>query len=194
MVAARQPGFLYMSLEDFEEYLADKPADERWELIGGRVVKMMVGARIDHARIVRNIARRVENALEAAGSGCEVFAETFYFRNKPLEAATLPDIMVVCGELPPDASSANEPTVLVEVMSAGTEKRDRHDKWHIYRRLPSLMHYALVSRDKPLIEVFDRSGEQWTNRVLEGLDAILDLPAIDARLALRDIYARVFAG
>jgi len=30
--------------------------------------------------------------------------------------------------------------------------------------------------------------------VLEGLDAVLDLPAINARLALRDIYARVFAG
>ena len=35
----------YMSLDDFEERLADKPADEKWELIGGRVVRMMVGAR-----------------------------------------------------------------------------------------------------------------------------------------------------
>jgi hypothetical protein len=55
------------------------------------------------------------------------------------------------------------------------------------------MHYVLASRDKPLIEVFDRSGEVWTNRELEGLDAVLDLPAIGVRLALRDIYARVFA-
>ena len=28
--------FEYMSLDDFEEMLADKPADERWELIGGQ--------------------------------------------------------------------------------------------------------------------------------------------------------------
>ncbi len=28
----------YMSLDDFEELLADKPADEKWELLGGRVV------------------------------------------------------------------------------------------------------------------------------------------------------------
>ena len=29
----------YMSLDDFEELLADKPADEKWELLGGRVVR-----------------------------------------------------------------------------------------------------------------------------------------------------------
>ncbi|MET3693284.1 hypothetical protein ABID43_002831 [Methylobacterium goesingense] len=34
-----------MALDDFEELLADKPRNERWELIGGRVVRMMVGAR-----------------------------------------------------------------------------------------------------------------------------------------------------
>jgi hypothetical protein len=28
-----------MSLDDFEELLPDKPADEKWELIGGRVVR-----------------------------------------------------------------------------------------------------------------------------------------------------------
>ncbi len=30
----------YMSLDDFEELLADKPADEKWELLGGRVVRL----------------------------------------------------------------------------------------------------------------------------------------------------------
>jgi len=34
----------YMSLDDFEELLPDKPADEKWELIGGRVVRMMARA------------------------------------------------------------------------------------------------------------------------------------------------------
>jgi hypothetical protein len=29
-----------MSLDDFEELLADKPADEKWELLGGRVLRL----------------------------------------------------------------------------------------------------------------------------------------------------------
>ena len=49
----------YMSFDDFEEALADKPRNERWELIGGRVVKLMVGARWEHGLIVQNIARRI---------------------------------------------------------------------------------------------------------------------------------------
>ena len=35
----------YMDLEDVEDLPADKPRDEKWQLIGGRVVKMMAGAR-----------------------------------------------------------------------------------------------------------------------------------------------------
>ena len=47
-----------MSLDDFEELLADAPEDERWELISGRVVRMMVGARWEHNRIiVSHVAR-----------------------------------------------------------------------------------------------------------------------------------------
>jgi Uma2 family endonuclease len=193
MVAVRRPGFEYMSLDDFEELLADKPADERWELIGGRVVKMMVGARWEHARIVNNLSRHIGNGLDAEASRCQVFTETFYLKSRPHDAAMLPDVMVVCGDLAPGATSTADAVALVEVMSVGTEARDRYEKWHVYRQLPSLMHYALVSRDKPLIEVFDRSGDVWTNRELEGLGAVLDLPAIGVSLPLRDIYSRVFA-
>ena len=46
----------YMSLDDFEELLADKPRDEKWELIGGRVVRMMTGARWEHNYLIQNIA------------------------------------------------------------------------------------------------------------------------------------------
>ncbi len=45
----------YMSLDDFEELLADKPADEKWELLGGWVMRMMVGARWEHNRISRDV-------------------------------------------------------------------------------------------------------------------------------------------
>jgi hypothetical protein len=48
-----------MSLDDFEELLPDKPADEKWGLIGGRVVRMMVGARWEHNRITRLLSPRL---------------------------------------------------------------------------------------------------------------------------------------
>lgn len=188
----RLPGFQYMDLADFEELLADKPAHEKWELIGGRVVRMMVGARWEHGRIVQNIARHTGNQLDVARPSCQVFAETFFMKQKLAESALLPDVMVVCGDLEPGATSTDAPIVLFEVISAGSETRDRFEKWSVYQRLPSLRHYVLVARDRPLVEAFDRIDGEWSgHRLIETLDATLTLDAIGVTLPLSAIYLRV---
>jgi len=182
----------FMSFDDFEELLADKPKGEKWELIGGRVVKLMVGARWEHGRIVQNIARLLENAFEAGGSRCQTFAGTFYVKRADLDAMLLPDVVVVCGDLEAGATSTDEPAVIFEVLSTGTEARDRLEKWYDYQRLPSLQHYVLVARNKPHVEVFDRIAGTWSGmRVLDGLHAVLDLPAFEASVPLAGIYRRV---
>jgi Uma2 family endonuclease len=53
----------YTSLDDFEELLADRPLDEKWEPLGGRVVRMGVGARWEHNRIARNMTTAFMNEL-----------------------------------------------------------------------------------------------------------------------------------
>lgn len=184
----------YMSLDDFEELLPDKPADEKWELIGGRVVRMMVGARWEHHLIAQNLAFGLRRRLYEKAAGCFVFLETFYMKRKSIESATLPDVMVRCGPMEPGATSADDPTGLIEVMSDGSRARDRFEKWAVYQQLPSLKHYVLVERDRAHIEVFDRTGEEWTGvRILDGLDATLDLPAIGVGVPLAEIYRDVIA-
>ena len=79
-------------------------------------------------------------------------------------------------------------------MSDGSVGRDRVEKWRIYQKLPSLQHYVLVERDKPVIEVFDRAGEAWfKQRLIEGLDAVLDLSALDLSIPLAEIYRDVLS-
>jgi Uma2 family endonuclease len=186
--------FETMDFDDFEELPADKPRNERWELIGGRVVRMMVGARWEHAQIVQTVARHLGNRCEDADSPCRVFTETFYLKSRPLDAAMLPDVLVVCGALEPGATSIDSPTVLFEVLSPGTEARDRFAKWRVYQQRPPLQHSVLVARDRPHLEVYDRVDGIWSGfRVLDGLDAVLDLPAIQVSLPLRTIYRRVLA-
>src|SRR6478735_6769451 len=100
--------------------------------------------------------------------------------------------MVTCGELEPGATSTDAPVVLFEVLSRGTEARDRFGRWHVYQRLPSLAHCVLVARDKRHVEAFDRLDGVWSAlRVLDGPDAVLDLPAVGASLSVADIYRRV---
>lgn len=84
--------------------------------------------------------------------------------------------------------------MLVEVLSPGTEARDRFEKWRVYQKLASLRHHVLVSRDRPHLEVFDRQGEAWGGlRMPDWLDAALDLPALDLMLSLSNIYRRIIA-
>ena len=181
-----------MSLDDFEDLLPDMPHDQRWELIDGRVIKAMVGARWEHNIISQNIAYGLRQQLRARNAPCHVFLETFYMKNKSIKSATLPDVMVPCGALPVGATSVDNPVILVEVMSRGSASRDHNEKWRSYRRLVSLQHYVLVERDRPCIYVFDRAGEAWANlRSLEGLDAVLDLPAQGLSVSLAKVYEDV---
>ena len=185
----------YMDLDDFEELLADKPRDEKWELIGGRVVKMMVGARWEHQYVVQNLDFNISSQLRSKGSPCRVFTETFRLKEGQLQSSVLPDVIVRCGPMEPGASSMNDPTVLIEVKSGGSVGRDRVENWHFYQKLTSLRHYSLVERDQPLVEVFDRSGDAWfKHRVLEGLNAVLELPAIGVSISLAEIYRDVLTG
>lgn len=185
----------YMSFHDFEEALADKPRSERWELIGGRVVKLMVGARWEHNYLVQNIASSLRDRLRAQGSSCRTLTETFYLKDEKLEAALLPDVIVHCGPLEPGATSIDDPVVLVEILSIGAEARDRFEKWAVYQQIESLRHYVLVTRDRAHIEVYDRERSDWAGlRIVDGLGTALELPAIETLVPLREIYRDVLEG
>ncbi len=196
MSFVQRPGFEYMDLDDFEEYLADKPEHEKWELIGGRVVKLMVGAQMQHHRIVRNLAFELEAKLRARGSDCDVFSETFWLKERFLSLAVFPDIMVQSG-LPEDSddTALNAPVVLVEVISPGSRNRDFGDKWDLYRRLPSLQHYLMIDRDRPVVDVFDRvDAASWTGpRRVAGMNGVIALPALAIDIPMSAIYRRTAA-
>ncbi len=189
--AAPQPPS--MSLEDFEELLADAPDDERWELIGGRVVRMMVGARWEHNQIITNLNVALVNRFRANGSPCRTLVESFRMQSKTAQSSLLPDLIVYCRRLSPGATAMSDPSVIFEVLSRGTQRRDREDKWAVYQTLPSLKHYVLVTRDRPHVEVIDRDGEDWSgHRIADGLAATLTLPGLHVALPLAEIYADVF--
>jgi Uma2 family endonuclease len=76
---------------------------------------------------------------------------------------TYPDLMALCGEPLFDDDQRDtllNPRVIVEVLSDGTERYDRGDKFAHYRRLASLRDYLLVSQRRPRVEHYTRRGEQ----------------------------------
>lgn len=187
-------GSEYMDLDDFEELLLDKPQDEKWELIGGRVVRGMVGARWAHHRIIQNVNFALRAHIRAKGLPCDTFTETFWLKQRFLKLAAFPDIMVRCGAMEPDAISVDDPLILIEVVSPSSEDRDRGEKASAYMRLASVKHVCFIDRDRVRIDIFDRNEAGWLPRSpIERLDEDFALQAIDFSMKVADVYGDVFS-
>lgn len=182
----------YMDLDDFEELLLDKPRDEKWELIGGRVIRGMVGARFEHHCIVQNVNFALSAHIRSRGLPCHTFTETFWLKQRFLKLAAFPDIMVRCGPMERAALSIEDPLILFEVVSPSSEGRDRGDKASTYMRLAGLQHVCFIERDRVRIDVFDRNEMGWAPRPpIEDLDGTFELSALEFSMPVAEVYRNV---
>ncbi|MBL9039491.1 MAG: Uma2 family endonuclease [Archangium sp.] len=172
----------------FTEYLAaEARSDVKHEYLDGDVWAM-AGGTLEHARLASEFTRLVGNALQ--GRPCRVFSSDARVRVRGVDRVTYPDLSIICGRIetdPDDADTLLNPTVLVEVLSDGTEAADRGEKFHHYRRLASLREYVLVSQKHALVEVARRTDDgSWllneygpgTKAVLASLDVTIDVDAL----------------
>ena len=178
------------SAEEFLEWESEQTL--RHELINSRVVEM-TGASRSHNRINFNFAFALENRL--AGKGCEVFGIDMGVLVDREANFTYPDVIVVCGEPRFRSDSPQDtlenPTLLFEILSPSTESIDRNQKLRQYLQLDSLKGYFLVAQDKPLIEAYMRSGDDWLYRECAGLESGLVIAALDCEIPLSEVYRQV---
>ena len=108
---------------------------------------------------------------------------------------TYPDIVIICGQPVIERKNGENllnPTVLIEVLSPSTEKFDRGDKFRYYRLVPSLREYVLVSQDRVNVEhYFRQEDNSWLFTASNEVDGILELPSVDCKLKISDIYDKV---
>ena len=178
-----------------DEYLAfEGAATGKHGLIDGVVVAMS-GASLAHNRVVGDVAASLIDQLR--GGPCEAFFGDMRVKVEALDQYTYPDVVVVCGEPTLDAEAFDtllDPKVIIEVLSPSTERHDRGIKARGYREIPSLDLLVLLAQDAPVAEVYERHGDGfWQLRDIEGLDAEIELPAIEARLSMAEIYRRALA-
>jgi Uma2 family endonuclease len=175
-----------------EEYLRrERAAETRSEYYRGRIYAMRGGSR-QHARIVINLGAALH--VQLGGGRCEAFLTNLRTKVRANGLYTYPDVVVACGE--GEAEDEHEdtlldPTLIVEIVSPSTAAYDRGKKFALYRALDTLRTYVLIAQDQPHVEVFERDGDRWVLREVSGLEATLELPAIGASVALRELYARV---
>src|SRR5262249_18269538 len=103
------------------------------------------------------------------------------------------DVTVACGKLEFEEISGlkvlTNPILLVEVLSNTTERFDRTSKFTLYQSILSFKEYLLIAQDKPCITQFVKQTDgSWKPNEVTGLDISLNLPTIDSKLTLSDVY------
>ncbi len=182
-----------------EEYLTlERQADERHQFVDGQIYAM-AGETPAHSTICVNLGAILWNQLR--GKPCRAYSPNMKIRSSPAEHNTLKgmfsyaDLSVVCGE--PRFHDRHRdvllnPSLIIEVLSPGTEAFDRGEKFLRYRgHLESLTDYILVSTRLPLVEHFQRQPDgRWLYSAAEGLENELLIASMDCRLPLAEVYER----
>ena len=178
-----------MSAEEFLLWESEQPYKN--ELIDNRIYPKTGGSSA-HEIIISALVSWFYFALidrvDHVYAGMQVMVDV-------LATYTYPDVTVVCAEPVfhggAKAGPLENPTLLFEVSSPSTEKIDRTRKLEQYLKIPSLEGYFLVSQDKPLIEAYTRSGDEWTYKTCTGLESSLRIPSLDDEIPLDFIYSKV---
>ena len=174
----------------YAEYVAfEASSDEKHEYLRGEIWAM-AGGTPTHALIATNFMRVLGNALQ--GKPCAPYGSDLRIRISETDRTTYPDGAVVCGKrqvAADDPNALTNPTVVVEVLSDGTEASDRGEKFAHYRRLSSLKEYVLVSQHVRQVEVFRRGeGDVWTIARARVSGEQVELTSLGVSFAVDELY------
>ena len=181
----------HLSFEDWLE--AERASAEgRSEYVDGEVFGRTGGC-AEHNTIVMNIGR--ELSIQLKGRPCTVYANDMKVMIRSASAGKYPVLVAFSGE--PELLDGRRdvllnPSLLVEVLSDSTEAYDRGDKFALYRQIPSLREYLLVSQSRVLVELFSRGDDgRWVLADYRSLNDRVPLPSLDCTLDLAEIYDKV---
>lgn len=173
-----------MTVDEFFDWWDAHGGDYKYELIDGYVQfkyrdpEAMGRDRVFHNRTKLRAAQALGAAVNRAGLPCEAFVDGLAVRIGSGEIR-VPDGLVNCGVIEDDASVANDPVIIFEVVSPTSGQRDATDKFLEYFSVPELQHYLVVYPAKRLVLHHARReiGKIETSFVRDG-DITLDPPGM----------------
>lgn len=170
--------------------------EEKWELVDGYAVRRserwwfdpvtgMAGATAAHNRVVANLIRHLGNRL--AGGPCWAAPSDLKARS-PTGSARYPDVTVECGRPDPNSLLSAEPRVLIEVLSPSNTLPEQLRLLDDYQAIAAVQQIVFLEQASPSLLSWTRAGDAWPRLAVEGLEAVLEMPSLDAALPLSEIY------
>lgn len=173
-----------MTVEQFLRW--EERQELRYEFDGLRPVAMTGGT---EAHSLIQVTLLAALAPKLRGTPCRLHGS--HFKLRLARSIRYPDAFVTCSEAAPQATTATSPVVIFEILSPSTMNEDLVVKNAEYRATPSVQRYVVLEQTHAAAIVFSRKGDLWAADMLEGPDAVLDLPEIGVALTLGEIYADI---
>ena len=174
----------FISVADY--LAAEEKSDLRHEYLGG-LVYAMAGETRAHNEIIGNLYLALLRRLK--GRPCQVYTSDIRvnFLLREDDFFYYPDLVVTCDKRDTHPRFVRHPKLIIEVLSEGTERVDRREKFFAYTGVESLEEYILVAQDRREVTLFRRSNG-WKAVVVSGARAAVTIPSLATRLPLSAIY------
>ena len=178
------------TLDEFFAWQERQP--ERYELVNGRPLRMMTGAKNVHDDIVVNILAELRALLR--GSPRRPFTGDGAVETYPGQIRR-PDVGVDCGRRDPEAYKAGDPRLVLEVFSPTTRDFNSTRKLEEYKTVAGLEYILFVEPNEPSVAIWSRSDGAWGEARVIDLEAKVELPKLGIDLAMtRDLRRRRISG
>ncbi len=171
-----------------EAYLAWEPLQEqRYEYVDGAIVAM-TGGTVPYNDIAVNLLTALHGAVRA--KGCRINIADVKVQVSAMGAYRYPDLVVSCdGRDLQNRELVQFPSLIVEVLSPGTEAVDRGAKFNEYRSLETLQEYVLVDASAVGVEVYRRGeGRMWLYYPY-GAGERVAFESLGVELGVAEVYA-----
>ena len=173
-----------MTLDEFLRW--DDGTETHYELIAGFPVAMAPPAEVHRALAVRLVSR-IDAALSARRP-CNAQIEAGVIRTDRADTYFEADIAASCTPIEFGRQAIDEPFLIVEILSASTERHDRRVKLPVYRQLPSVQEILFVASDGLYAELHRRSAAQWLTEIVRGPEATIALKSVGIEIRLADLF------
>ncbi len=170
-----------IGIDEFLETLA--MSDTRLEFVAGKILDF-AGGTVAHGVLTTAIVTRL---AAAARPPCRAYTSDVAIRvaNK---AYVFPDASVSCEPIHPTSTTLAEPSVIVEVISASSVRRDRVEKLDLYQSLATVQEYVLIDSRRRWVRVYERTNDGWIDHTYETDDAIVKLKTAPVSVPIADLY------
>ena len=160
------------------------------ELKDGRIVQQMTKTTKRHNRVVSNFIGTLRTALDLdvwSVTACELSLEIG-------GDVRMPDVVVERLDAPGPPLVAEQPVLLVEVLSPSTSGIDFTEKTAEYMSLGSVEAYIIASQDEPILWIWQRGAErQFPQKPLEvkGRDGTVEVTSLAIGLPMRELFRTI---